>query len=179
MDLALAAVTDSYEEVKKNILQALHNFRRSYNPRWEFSEMESMANEFFMEAYHKFKPDRGKSFASWVYYYVQHNLLERLRRQAMQNARHKKVILDFDQTSKEARFDLDVFLQDLSHDGITMVRLILDSPLPIRHTLLEKRSCGKQRAYYAALTEHLGEQGWSEEYIAEVFQEVKQALLGS
>lgn len=160
MNLALMAITESYEDVRLLIYSTIHRFIRSYGG--DFEDLLSDANEFYMLAYRTWDRNKGP-FPSWVRFQVWTELLERVRRNTSKNNRLPRLYADITTMEHKRRFSLEDFTFDLSADAAEVVKWITLNP-------------PKGPSKLCIVRKHLNQQGWSGERIDEVFEEITEAL---
>jgi len=140
---------------------------------WE--EVESMANEFFMDAYSTFDASRSE-FNTWVGNLIRFNLLTAMKKKFLHDKRFPAEEATFDELApKQSSFVLPEFLEELSEDARTVAELVLDAPIDIRLALAQHKTV-KPSQLRRAVMGFLKDIGWCAERIAESFSEVSEAL---
>ena len=170
-DLALWAKTLTYEDVRLLILDTVHKFCAAYKQDWE--ECVSEANVIFLSAFDSYDGDRA-AFTTWVRYKIWMGLLRFLQLRMKRDA--KRIDLEEADTVRaheRPRFDLGLFVADLSDDAATMVRLVLE---PARDILLAVRGRDNNRTRLAAIRAYLQDSGWCYGRIEDAVEEVTEAM---
>lgn len=184
LTFAMDAVNETFADCEETIKNGVRSFcrRRQLDP----DEALGLAHEAFMEAYwdKRFDSERA-SFTTWVASRVYYKLLEawdrqRSRHSVAQRAEGAKavhrVFPDLDSLPRaHCSWHLIDFLDELSDDAQTVVRITLEAPGDVRLCLIEKGNCFP-RTIRAALREFLRDCGWTASRIAESFAEIRQAL---
>jgi DNA-directed RNA polymerase specialized sigma24 family protein len=166
------AMDDTFADVEKLVYHTVHRFVQRKGGTFE--DWIGEAHEAFMLAYERYKPERGP-FPSFVRWVVEKRLLEVLRT----NMRRKgKVVFgDVDpdlHPGPERGFILADFLDELSEDAQTVVKLALDTPHGLARCIEQKG--GQPWNVRSVLREYLMAMEWSAERVTETFLEIRRAL---
>jgi hypothetical protein len=146
----------------------------------ELDELVAESYRHFLTAYHKYRPDRGRTFPAYVGFRVHKLLLQQLRLKEGQRWRQREG-LDEESVPAPAPFDLGTFLAEVSEDARLVVGLALSDRRgdPLRHPLTPERREGANRLVRfvrRSVVEYLKETGWATSRIYEAFEEVREAL---
>jgi DNA-directed RNA polymerase specialized sigma24 family protein len=167
-------ISETWEDVRPIMLSYAKKFQTQYGGRWD--DWVSLGHEIYMKAYTRWKPTGGTKFTTWFAFFLSKLYMERVRRDAMQSARHKRVNADVDAFIKPSRsFDIEAFINDLSEDArmVTMMVLCNDERLGLR----AKRSrTPEHERVLTELISVLHDIGWEETRIFDTFDEVSSAL---
>ena len=153
-----------------------HKFHNKYGGDWD--EWESEGHEIFMKAYTRYEADKG-SFITWFTFFLNRLFMEKVRRQAMRNARLHRV--DYELTMLPVKpkksFDISRFLVELSEDARTVAMLVLDSPNDIKLCMKQQhRNILPRDKMLNSIQEFLSDIGWSSDRIFDSYDEVTEAL---
>lgn len=152
------ALTETYSDAISVIQKTVYRFWRKYGG--DIRELMAEANFHFMTAYAKYEQDKG-SFDGFVSFIVFKQLLESLRlttrRRAKLGTQQGLEGLEEQQNT----FRMFEFLEELSQDAATVVRVLFE---------LDQPNKGKLRSA-------LNNLGWTANRIAESFQEITNILM--
>lgn len=173
-------MTETYEDVKENVDNAVRRFYRRYRstvPWLDPQELQSQARELFVTAFRTYQPGRTL-FPQWVEYRVFKGLLEDMRKHVFRHNRLPRLHGEqssfiAEQPSRPAF--LPDFLEGLSNDAQLVVKLALDPPPDVKLATLE-RGKDNDKNLRKALWEFLGDLGWAAKRVTESFEEIKRAL---
>lgn len=153
-------LTDTYNDAEELIHNIARAFQRKYGG--SLDDLIGEANLHFLAAYDSYDMDMGKGFDSWVRYVVWNRLLETAR----QNAKRRKILgerVDLSLVYREpSDFNLELFMDDLSEDATTVVRILFDT---------ENQTDSQLRRY-------LNSMGWGISRIFQSFNEIARVLRG-
>ena len=162
-------ISDTYEEVEKLITKLA--YQSLCCPSCDVEERISSANEFFMIAYHSYKPGKGTKFSTWLYHQVRGRLMSECGKCRRRHRKHSYNTEAVDAASDSKRHWMDdIRLTDLSDDAMTVVKVVTESPAEIIEMLEDSNDRkGILRTYLSAL-------GWTMARVTESFAEIKEAL---
>ena len=172
--MATITVDSAYSQVEKLIYDTCWKFQKSYGG--DFEELRSRANESFMDAWVRFNESKKMKFSTWVRYYIWCDLLTDLTKYIKLS---EKETVDF-QTLLEKEGPLDQrtrfqeVLEDLTEDGLMVVRLVFDPP-EILESVIEKKG-GAPRNFRSSIREYLEDFGWDSPRVRDAFNELKDVL---
>lgn len=155
-----AAVAEVYEDCRPVVDKAARSFARAR--RLETAEIQAEANYQFLRAYARHDPAR-QDIKDYSRYFVRKNLLERARKIARRGAKLGRRVPLTAVPPAGVRFDLRLFMTDLSREARLAVRLALG---------LDGRPCHARHK----LVRELAELGFGSQEIADVFREIREAL---
>ncbi len=190
-------LTEAFHQFERLIHNTVHgvmarfggkrNMHASFLQRygWDYDELFAMASLYFVEAYHKFEPDRGNSqdepahirFALWMTYYIDRALRDKIRTQAKRATKLKPTLpeeLGKLYCKPSLDFNVELFLRGMGRDSQTLVRIVLSMPGELIE-MAEERG-GQPRNYRKALRTILLNAGWCSTHITGCFTEIAQAL---
>lgn len=162
------AIQITYEDTLHNLEVVAQKFHKDYGG--DLEEIRADALLHWMHAYEKYDPHRGARFDTWINYYIYRQLQRENRYRVLRKMRLKELPLI--EVVTQARFDLDMFLSELSDDAQRCVNLVLDPPKHIRKELDEK----KPATFKDTLRRYLSNVGWTTRRITESFSEIQTAL---
>jgi DNA-directed RNA polymerase specialized sigma subunit len=184
---------ESYRDVRGTILSTCRKFKRM-NPWAELDELISVANEAFVRCYHRYDPERGAAFNSWVQTKVFYALISWKRSESIHNW-NERSMADYggheeDRQEGEPSFEEELFrapepeefrdrLHDLSDDAWEVIRLMItDAMERIKdedvNSLLAGVASGSARR--AGIADALKSRNWSGKRIVKAFREIEGAL---
>ncbi len=167
-------MTEAYTDLEHLIPQTVNRFLRQYGTIYgSHDDLCSEAREFFVVACHTYKPGRT-TFERWVSYRIFCGLTEGFRKQVFRHNRLRRAPVDVNTTPSRVPF-LHDFLEGLSEDAQTVVKLALDPPPDVK---LATRQRGKDNPtnLLLAVREFLKDFQWPEDHITRTIKEVKEAL---
>jgi DNA-directed RNA polymerase specialized sigma24 family protein len=161
------AINETYASVENLIYHTLHRFVKHYGGSVE--EWHEYTGSLFMVAYTDHSRSRGK-FSTYLQWVLWKGLLEVRRKQ--QRHKGKVVFTDLDPEVFKAPTDFNLmeFMDSLSEDAQTVVRLVFDTPWQFSEPK-EMRQVIRQYLAQPAI-------GWSSNRIASTFREICSALRG-
>jgi hypothetical protein len=163
----------AYEDVEHLVTRTVADFIRRYGG--DYNELRGEAHAMFMLAYNRFEPDRFQaSFSTYVRWVVWKGLLELQRRTMRHKGKVSFTDADLDLHHASRDFNLLEFLDDLSDDAATLVRLVLDTPRGLA-CIIEREGATPQ-VYKSVLKEYLSGLGWTGKRVTESFKEIRKAL---
>lgn len=173
-------IDETYADVEKLIYHACHQFQRKFGG--DIEEMISIGNEKFMSSYEKFDSSQG-SFSTFLYI----NISNALQDHHWHEWRRFALSLDNEMSdgrsyANEVRddsvsgFDLSQFAEDMSEDAVMILKLVLDSPAELANIAIGKG--GNPRNWRSSIRDWLESMGWSNERVAEGFEEIRGVLAG-
>lgn len=172
--LTQEAMTETYNDLSHLIPQVVNRFLRQYGTIYgSHEDLCSEAREFFVVACRTYKP--GKTTVDrWISYRIFCGLTEGFRKQVFRHNRLRRVPVDVNTTSSHLPF-LPDFLEGLSEDAQTVVKLALDPPPDVKLATLQR---GKDTPtnLLLAVREFLADFQWPEDHINRTIKEVKEAL---
>lgn len=176
--IALEAITETYEDFRPLLDILAKKFKATYGGPYE--DIRSDVDIFFIDAYIKHKPSRGR-FEPYLSYTVWQRLFDRwVRTPAYNNARRRRVPLDSDTPAKRSRFE--DLLERLSDDAELVAWLVISTPIDLKLALndlgyvLTPTECKSPRAIKTAVRSVLSDLGWTANRITESFNEIAGAL---
>ena len=172
MELVVDSVNSTYSDVENMLRKMAWKITKKYGGDWE--EYFSAANEGFAEAYASYKPDKGTSFSTWVYWKVLGSMQRAIPSGKIERQTVKTGLdVDFTIFADNKSFNLSMFLFELSEDAKIVVGVLLDNPFDLVQMKLSEEtvSCMK-----SGLVCQLREAGWAVSRILDTFSELRSAL---
>lgn len=171
------AIAKAFEDVRLLIWDTCHKFYRRYgNLNGTVEELFSVAQLSFMKAYHSYT-EKSSSFATWVRWYIWHELLE-LQRGDMRRNKAAKVtptdMVENDYVAPHSNFNMVDFVDSLSEDAKMVVNLVVDPPEGLA-AAMRRRGPGDGRTKLS-IEQFLSGFEWDSFKISEVFSEITTAL---
>ena len=131
----------------------------------------SKATDIFLVAYDKY--DGRIPFIPWIHRCIKYGLLDWSRNNFRKRKRYSEVS-DENLVRKGSSFQLTVFIEELTEDAATVVKLVCDTPIELKRIIDMKG--GEARNYKSTIREHLNEIGWTSMRITESFVEIRRLL---
>ena len=177
---ARMAMEDTFAEVKALVFAQVKEYKRRY-PLLDYDEALSGAMFAYMDAYYKFRPEKG-DFPKWVVFKVRMKIRKIIHLACRAQAEGPKSYDRWDEyptPASEQTFNLEEFLAPLSGDAQQVVRYVINFP-PIDVLVLLKEQTGTSNPvkFRTALKKFLRESDWSRDRITAAFDEVRLALSG-
>lgn len=148
----------AYEETVNILRSIAHKMRRLFGQN-DYDELFAEANYLFVVAYRTFDPEKEVPFSRYLYNTVRNGLLTVLRGATRRGKLLPRAELRLESIEAVAKeFDMDSFLESLSHDGLLAVVGAFEYE-------------DKKR-----LTESLKNTGWTRERIKSAFDEIRTLL---
>lgn len=170
------AAEESYLDVENLIYHSVHKFIRKYGG--DFDELVGEARVIFSELYTGLgrgyiKENPKYNFAQSLQYFIAVNLLSKRRQELFRNARCKMTAYDENIKDQPTTDDywLTDFLDGLSDDAVTIVKIVLDSPGFVLR--IEGPATDNPKEF---LMEYLSSMNWSSRRIKSCFREIRRAL---
>lgn len=155
----MTPLEQSYADCEDTIKRSVYAYWRKYHG--DLEEYMSLASEVFCKAYESFDYGKHPSFNRYLHWMIWNALLSRYNKEK----RRKQVPLFTDNLSRRTKeFHLEEFLDDLSADGATVVKLSLSLASP------------RAKVKKSLIKEVLKELGWTMQRILESFSEIAEAL---
>lgn len=171
--LSTDAASETYADVQEKLDKLSYAFVRQYGGNYE--DVRADANLYYLRASELYNPGQG-SFEQWVCHRVWLNLLEVVRVQAKRNARLPRSAVELG-TLADRRFDMVEFLDELSDDARTVVRLLFVGNRDVALAEIQRGGLKpKPHQTRNAIREYLRDVGWGAGRILESFQEIRKAL---
>lgn len=164
------ATEETYRSVEKLICDLCWRFCRQTGA--DFDETVAEANLTFVEACRSHVPGRSK-LSTWVHFKVQKKLQTLKRDEARRRDRLPTTNeVDPDLLSRPERFDLERLMMGLSDDAVTIIRLLLETPVDLISLITLHRG----RRIRRDLFRHLRAKQWTVARIVESYNEIGEAL---
>ncbi len=172
------AAEATYEDVKDLIHWSVSKFVRQYGG--DFEDLVGEANLIFAELYagtgRAFVRQGNRSFTSALAWLISHQLRDQLRYRIY---RKNRCAVTYKETTPERpdqnqRQWLTDFVDELSADAVTIVKIILETPdTVLRQELEDIREVQPKKSLMA----YLKQLGWSIDRIKHSFREIEEALV--
>ncbi len=169
-------VESRYESVRRLVIKlAKTHFLKYGGNGYDFDEVLSSANVYFLRAYETFNAEKG-GFVTWVHTVVSNGLMTDFRRRLAEcraETRRRELVRVPSEAKNEKAFSLSEFLGSLTEDGKLVVSLLVDYPMDLASLVGLKKTRGPIKAGLKVL---LREKGWDNARIRECFDEISFAV---
>jgi DNA-directed RNA polymerase specialized sigma24 family protein len=161
------AVNETFADMEKLIYHTIHQFIKRYGG--SFDEMAELIGPMFMTAYTHYDKRKGK-FTTCLRWVIWKQLLDYKRNEIKRTRAVVYTELDPEQHQAPRMFNVTEFMDELSDDAKTVVRMVFDTPWAFYD------QDPKRIRFVLRLV--LGQLEWSPARISRSFQDVRRALGG-
>lgn len=174
-------VADTYSDVEGIIYSTVTSFHRKHGG--DYQEMVCVANMVFMDVYAKFDPAKG-CITTLLVNSIYRRLIDHMVIGGRRSKRTSSLDIADEVTGKTkaeavpARssldFDMLAFIQMLSDDASTVLKLVLETPSEIESVVFTKGST--PGSWRSTIRQYLKKLGWKSDRIANSFMEIGEVL---
>lgn len=162
----------AYEDLHLMIYSIVHRFAARYSLPFEY--LNSEATYLFVKYFDRYKPNKGASLSSWIYFNVTCDLITFVNKEK----KHRGHV-PLDEAPEPAVSDSAPFLEDfsggLSTEARAIVALVLTTPKDFA-SMLRLRHVSTGRAMIRTLEDFLVAAGWEPSTVTTAVREIKAAL---
>jgi hypothetical protein len=151
--------------IRKTVREFIRKMRV---PTWEYDELFSQSNLYFMLACESFDETRRFQFSTWLRIQIWFRLLNNRKKTARINRRI--IEMDYSEFSTYPAYTLDL-IDELGRDGLRLVALVKSGRMDLDEVLYKRRNGLK------AIFQFLRNLGWTRREIHRSFKEIRRLLV--